>query len=179
MTMNIHTVAALILGLVLLGGCATAKKQQEQRVDGDEDPFALVEMADRAYKREQWLDAAYYYKMLTRRVPNDAYAWMRLGNVYIRQQKFEAAVHALRNSLQRNGNQPKAYFNLGTAYMLLARQALQQAQTILPTEDAAQALIATKIEALDGQIFTPLADTPPASGGLIEQAGPPERPAVE
>ncbi len=166
MTSNKIFLLFTILVVLFMAGCATVKQAEPQKAD----PFNLVELADRAYARSQWLDAEYYYKTITQQVQNDPYAWLRLGNVYLRQQKFESAVHAYHNSLQRNAEQPKAYYNLGTAYMLLARESMQKSQQMLPAHDSAQQLITNKLEALNKQIFMPLADTSSASSGLIEQA---------
>lgn len=66
--------AGLILMLI---GCATENPSGK-------DTVTLVQDADLAYTQGNWARAESQYRQITQRVPGDAYAWFKLGNLYMR-----------------------------------------------------------------------------------------------
>jgi len=123
-------------------GAGTASRTEEA------DVFALFSSADRAYRESRWIDAARGYQRLTERVPDDAYAWFRLGNVHARQGAYDRAIHAYEASIARDAEQPKPWFNLSTAHLLNAQATMARAWERLRPGDPARRMIERRLEGL-------------------------------
>ncbi|MCC7220530.1 MAG: tetratricopeptide repeat protein [Candidatus Contendobacter sp.] len=78
-----------------------------------------------------------YYLQLTRLKPNDAAPWFRLGNLYAEQGRLDSAERAYREALRRRDD-AKTLHNLGLVQVKLGVGALREAQTRLPSTDAAR-----------------------------------------
>jgi tetratricopeptide (TPR) repeat protein len=161
----------LLCSILLLSACATTSPGgfQSTVLQSRQDPFALAAKADDAYAIGDWLTAERYYQALTRNVPNDAYAWTRLGTVKLRQNNFVAAIHAYQRALERNADDPRTHFNLATAHLLQARDSLQKARTKLPEDDAAIAVIEEKLKHFEALVYGPIVEVASPTEGLINQ----------
>ncbi len=153
-----------VLTALILGGCSTVSTLSLQT---NADPFDVTAQADKAYERGDWLVAEKYYRDLTRIVPTDAFAWNRLGNIRLRQNNFAGAADAYEQSIQRDNESPRAQYNLATAHLLMAREALQVAGDLLPKNDAAAQLIAEKLSHFDALVYEPVIDVTSPNEGLI------------
>ena len=167
-----------ILVLLLLSGCATmdqttlsdeSQPATPSSTDSNSDPFAIAELADSAYARSQWLEAQRHYKTLTELVPDDAYAWFRLGNTHIRQGEITQATHAFEEALRRDPQYPKAWYNLATAHLLNAQHALRQTYHNLRQEDPGRLLAQQRLQTLDQLIYQRLEepDSPAAAQSAL------------
>lgn len=115
----------LIVVLALaLGGCAGAGRAKDAPGDG-RNALTLLHQADAAYAKGAWAQAESRYRAVIRRVPQDPYAWFKLGNLFTRTGRPDEAIYAYREALVRNGKYGKAYHNLGIAYLIEAQRALQ------------------------------------------------------
>lgn len=150
------------------GGEVTEKQTSKDQELPQGDPFELAKLADEAYARSQWLESQRYYKTLTQIVPDDAYGWFRMANTHIRQGEITQAVHAYEEALHRDPRYPKAWYNLATAYLLNAQNALRQSYQNLREEDPGRALALQRIHALDQIIYQRLeeSDSPVAAVGI-------------
>lgn len=119
----------LLFATLLMVGCATTDK-------GSQDIFAVLGKANAAYAREDWLEAETLYRQLAQRVPDDAYAFFRLGNVYGRQSRWDEAVDAYYEALRRDAGMAKAYHNLAVIHMLQAEAAFEAAVAKAPRDEA-------------------------------------------
>ncbi len=154
------------LGLLVLAfvvsGCAMTSTpnpgSSDQAVYSD-DVFAMSSLADKAYQESRWIDAAKHYSKLSELVPQDAYVWFRLGNTYAQQGAYEQAITAYENSLSRNSEQPKPWFNLSTAYLLKAQSALQQSWTQMRQDDPARRLVEQKLKMLNALMHSRIEDS--------------------
>jgi tetratricopeptide (TPR) repeat protein len=158
---NIATRILIFLIALLISGCATISKApqiQESAVYTD-DVFAMSSLADRAYQESRWIDAAKHYSKLSELVPQDAYVWFRLGNTYAQQGAYEQAITAYENSLSRNSEQPKPWFNLSTAYLLKAQAALQQSWSQMRQDDPARQLVEKKLKMLNALMHSRIEDS--------------------
>lgn len=156
--------------MLLLAGCAaTTTKITSSNSSGIDDPFELTAMADFAYDRGDWLVAAREYQQLAQLVPNDAYALTRLGNVRLKQNDFEGAIHAYGKALERNPQAARAHYNLATAHLLLARDSLQASLRSLPRNDGGALVINKKLKHFDALVYEPLIETSSPNKGLIKK----------
>lgn len=82
-----------------------------------EDVVSLQQQADTAYKAQDWATAEKHYRQLTEKVPGQIEPWFRLGNIYARTERLDAAVVAYRNALVRDSENSKIWHNLGVVHL--------------------------------------------------------------
>ena len=151
---RLRSLAVIVCTSVLLFGCATQSGDTlrlpfESNKSSDEDLFVLSAKAQTAYSQSRWIEAVQYYQRVVERVPGDADAWFRLGNTYAQQGAYQRAIHAYERSLTNDSQQPKAWFNLSTAYLLNAQSALRQSYDHMRSSDPARAMVNAKLVALN------------------------------
>lgn len=145
---------------VLLSACSGTGPKQDKA-------FTRLEMADEAYAQGRWVEAEQHYHEITEVAPNDFYAWFRLGNSRLHQGNIEAAIHAYESSLQRDPRQPKPHHNLAEAYLMMAHQSLQKAQSLAEESSYEWLAIEDKLKRLQEIIYKPISDLPSPAEGLI------------
>lgn len=118
-------------GLVLaLGGCANTPGLPQRS-----DLFQLTNEAQLAYERGEDVRAEQLYMALARQVPNDSETWLRLGNLYARSHKPDAAADAYQRALSINGSDPRAWYNLGVIRLRQGWMSLIQAYNFSQDRD--------------------------------------------
>ncbi len=152
---------ALTILMLLASSCATTVPQQQLAKPSpySDNVFEISAVADRAYKASRWIEAAQHYSKLSELVPQDAYVWFRLGNTYVQQGAYQQAIVAYENSISRNAEQPKPWFNLSTAYLLKAQAAMQKSWSQMRADDPAKQLIATKLQMLNALMHSRIEDS--------------------
>lgn len=144
--------------LVMLVGCASNETK-------DRNVYQLLADADRAYLESRWLEASQLYSQLTVLVPQDHYAWFRLGNTQIRQGRIESAIYTYSEALKRDQSHGKTHYNLGIAYLLIATRSMREAAEHIRPGDPGRRLVQDQIEALENLIDQP-AETASQINGL-------------
>lgn len=129
----------LVLILMAVAGCASNAFQTSPKPP-TRSIFALVEQADVAYEQGRWLEAGQIYQRVTQLVPDDHYAWFRLGNSHLYQGQLDAAIYQYQEGLKRDPKHAKTHFNLSIAYTMQALEALDTASGSLRPGDPGQAL---------------------------------------
>jgi len=119
--------------LILLAGCATQNIEQEKKPG--EDLFALRQEAAKAYTNGDMKQSEKQYTELVKKVPQDADLWFRLGNVYARTQRPEAAIKAYHEALIRQPEMSKAWYNMGIMQLRQAVYSFSQLQVYSSTDD--------------------------------------------
>lgn len=146
-------VAALVVlvSAVGLGGCTSLPKDNSLSANDASlsDVFEMRQSAEQAYQQSRWIEAVRLYQGLVERNPSDSGAWFRLGNIYAQQGAFQRAINAYEQSLTSDADQPKAWFNLSTAYLLNAQSAMRGAHDRLQDGDPAKQLISERLGTLD------------------------------
>ncbi len=132
----------------LPSGSADGSKANEDESTASYEVFKLSDKAHLAYTQSRLIEAAQLYQQVVEQVPTDADAWFRLGNTYAQQGSFERAIHAYESSLINDSQQPKAWFNLSTAYLLNAQSAMRQSYDRMRPNDPARSLIDARLVAL-------------------------------
>jgi len=115
---------AMLLGL-LLTGCAamSGNPDMPQR----SDLFQLSNDAQLAYDSGEDAKAEQLYMALLRKTPNDPEIWFRLGNLYARAHRPDAAADAYQRVLSINNTEHRAWYNLGIVRLRQGWAALLQA----------------------------------------------------
>lgn len=146
-------VLALLAMLPALTACSglpsKAQEQLKPAPQAQDDVFVLSQNAQIAYTESRLIEAVQLYQKVIERVPADANAWFRLGNVYAQQGAYERAIHAYETSLVNDAQQPKAWFNLSTAHLLNAQLAMRQSYLHMRANDPARALIDGRLIQID------------------------------
>ena len=112
--MNLKLTAYSIV-FFILSGC-NIENLKESGPDL-ENIVQVEQQANTAYQNEDWQTAELAYLDLTRKTPSQAEPWFRLGNIYARTDRLDAAVTAYRNALLRNNEYSKAWHNLGIVHL--------------------------------------------------------------
>ena len=159
-------IVALAL-LAMLAGCATSRPSRLA---------ATVErqrQADQAYVTGNLAQALSGYQALTRAWPQQADYWFRLGNVYARLQRPDAAVDAYAQALRIEPTHAKAWHNLGIIRLRQAEAAFGQSAHAAAGIDAAlQQDSAAKVRGIETMRRTETSAEPTAgAGGDTSAAG--------
>lgn len=118
--------AAVVRATLALVLSLTAAACQSAPGRGGGDLLALKQKADQAYDEGRMLDAERYYQRILEEAPNTAQVWFRLGNINLRVDRLEAAVHAFRQCLTYDRNDVRCWNNLSVAYVQMAAATLEQ-----------------------------------------------------
>lgn len=119
----------VVAALCALSGCGTTTVSSALRVlDNEPDLITINREAELAYESGEAAKAEALYKNLARRMPNDAETWLRLGNLYARNNRPDEAANAYQRSLMANNADPRAWNNLAVVRLRQAWAALLQAQ---------------------------------------------------
>jgi cytochrome c-type biogenesis protein CcmH/NrfG len=121
---------AALATLVALAGCA-----QNPVLPQRSDLFQLTNEAQLAYEKGEDARAEQLYMALSRQVPSDPEIWLRLGNLYARSHKPDAAADAYQRALAINGSDARVWYNLGVIRMRQGWMSLIQAYNFSQDRD--------------------------------------------
>ncbi len=118
----------MVLIMLLLAACkatgGTADLPQRSEL------FQLNNEAQLAYEAGEDAQAEKLYMALLRQTPNDPEVWFRLGNLYARAHRPDAAADAYQRVLSINGNEARAWYNLGIVRLRQGWAAMIQSNTL-------------------------------------------------
>src|SRR5437588_8850207 len=111
--MSVATARRIFVGIFLVIFCTPSLAQNQA------SPAAA--QADALFQAQRWEAAAEAYDAMTKAEPADGRAWFRLGVSLHKSGRFEAAVRAYQNALEKMPEQarPLAMYNLGASYARL------------------------------------------------------------
>lgn len=126
-----HFISRLGIVLVLpaLMGCSTLL------APSTEDALLVYRNADQAYMAGEDARAEALYQGLLRVSPNDAEIWLRLGNLYARGNRADAAADAYQRSLLLNPADSRVWYNLGIIRQRQAHAAMLQTHQLSQKDD--------------------------------------------
>lgn len=112
---------------VMLTACASGG---EQRARGSApevvDAAEAKRLGEAAYAAGNWREAEPHYLTLVRQIPQESGLWFRLANIYARTDRPDAAIAAYRESLVREANNGKAWFNMGVVQLRQAANSFRK-----------------------------------------------------
>ncbi len=124
MTYKIKIRTLLITLLFNLTACNLYGIKEEDGESSKTDLLELQKQADAAYLNDDLVTSERDYEILVQEMPTIALHWFRLGNIYVRTNRPDAAINLYREAVLRNPKYSKAWYNLGivqlkqTAYSL-------------------------------------------------------------
>ena len=123
-------VIVLASGL-MMAACSTVPGDMPQR----SDLFQISNDALLAYEAGEDAKAEQLYMGLARQLPHDYEIWFRLGNLYARSNKPDAAADAYQRALSINASDARAWYNLGIVRLRQGWASMVQAQSQADTKD--------------------------------------------
>lgn len=114
--------------LASLTGCAVPAMTGVGMPEKEVDLVGLNRDAQLAAESGETAKAEILYRSLVKRMPNDASTWLRLGNLYARNNKPDEAVGAYQRALIANNAESRAWYNLGVVRLRQAWAAMLQVQ---------------------------------------------------
>ena len=134
---------SLISALLVLAsaGCANVARQgmmNEPRLAAANNSRAQqqVKLAEAAYVGGVWSDAERQYRRLAELMPEAPYPWFKLGNIYVKTEKFDQASAAYHEALKRDASHAKALHNLALANLMLAKRILETGVQKLKSDES-------------------------------------------
>jgi cytochrome c-type biogenesis protein CcmH/NrfG len=125
--------------LLFLTGCNINNVVQEEPADTENvelsDIAKLEQQAQEAYMKKDWEAAEVAYQKLVENLPQESESWFRLGNIYARTNRSDAAVYAYNRSLNGNSNNIKAWNNLGITHLRQATNSFINMQQHMTHDD--------------------------------------------
>jgi cytochrome c-type biogenesis protein CcmH/NrfG len=110
--------------------------QNLQQSNTDLEHIVKVEQqANSAYQNEDWQTAENAYLELAQKTPSQADPWFRLGNIYARTERLDAAVTAYREALLRDQKNSKVWHNLGVVQLRQATNTFIEMMEYTDTSD--------------------------------------------
>lgn len=122
-----------LLALVLQGCNAPGVKPDEDA--SKTDLFQLEHDADVAYQKGDLTTSEKDYLELAKKAPGEALHWFRLGNIYARTHRPDAAIVAYREAVLRNPQYSKAWYNMGIMHLREAANTFNQMQVHTESTD--------------------------------------------
>ena len=95
-----------------------------------------MEKAQLAYHEGRMGDAERYLHQITQSHPTAAPAWLRLGNVFYRTGRYDAAVHAYEQALRYEPGNGLAWHNLALTRMQQASDVVDYGLAAAPAQSA-------------------------------------------
>ena len=120
MIVSIARVVAVVLVALCADACHAARRADSSEL------LTLKQKADTAYDEGRLLDAEQLYQRLIEKAPTNAQVWLRLGNINLRVDRLEAAVHAYRQCITFDNNEVRCWNNLSLTYIQMAATTLEQ-----------------------------------------------------
>ncbi|MDB4222402.1 tetratricopeptide repeat protein [Granulosicoccus sp.] len=157
--LKIKYLFVLLIGILLTSGCSTfagnTTDQDDRNYDRSHDYnssknsiYQLMAQADSAYDAEDWLEASNRYREVLDKIPDDAYAWFRMGNSLTQLGRYGEAVVAYETSLATDNAQFKAWFNLSTTHLLNAKVVTLNALRSIGMNDPSRNKVERRLDVL-------------------------------
>ena len=125
----------LVVTILSLSGCNLQIIQSDKPTPELADIAALEQTAKKAYLSEDWATAEKAYKSLTVQIPGQSEPWFRLGNIYARTNKLDAAVVTYREALIHDPKNSKIWHNLGVIQLKQAANTFLEMQQYTEEND--------------------------------------------
>ena len=147
----------ILISIALLNACATPVPVR-QSIPKPPPPAvtantldARLEKADLAFREARLTDAERLYRSIAETHPTLTEVWVRLGNIYTRQDELDAAIRAYEMALRNDRYEGRAWYNLAVVHLKQSIATLEQAGAALPEDSPYRRLIDAQHAALLGR----------------------------
>ncbi|PIP80224.1 MAG: hypothetical protein COW84_06430 [Gammaproteobacteria bacterium CG22_combo_CG10-13_8_21_14_all_40_8] len=134
---------AVIIGSLLLMSCASnANRYSENNQRSILEPQLTLEQqllhANQAYEEARLEQAESLFQQIVTQHPGLKDAWFKLGNVYLRQARFKAAIRCFEETIKLDKNDGRAWYNLALTRVKQGVQVLEAAEQVVPQDSEYQ-----------------------------------------
>jgi|GEM_PF-6190511 len=126
----------VVVVLVLISACASSPKQMTDL--GKLTTVEKMKLANIAYDEANLSKAETLFYQITEEHPSLIEAWLKLGNVYVRQGRYTAAVRCFNEVLKLDNEDGRAWYNLALTRVKQAIEVLETAERVVPIESEHQ-----------------------------------------
>ena len=143
--LNKFTTRVFILVVLLnLAACTTAntKNIEEPKLDLIE----VLGQANTAYENNDLVASEKNYEILIKELPEEAEYWFRLGNIYVRTNRPQAAISLYREAVLRDPQFAKAWYNMGIVQLKQTAFSLNEMLIYTDKQDPLYSKAATMLE---------------------------------
>lgn len=124
--------------VVLVGFLLAALGCEQTPTKPDAPPINLAEvysLAAKAYAEQDWEGSEKHYATLTRKAPEEAEPWFKLGNIYARTQRPALAIQYYRETVVRDSQHIKAWHNMAIIQLRVARQSFVELEMLVKPDN--------------------------------------------
>jgi len=132
MAAGLKRIAVLALLIVALPACETSNTKPDKPKP---DLLEIYNLAATAYAEQNWADAEKYYITLTQESPGETEPWFKLGNIYARTRRLDAAIRAYREVLVRDSAYVKAWHNMAILQLREAGNSFEALELLVGPDD--------------------------------------------
>lgn len=127
MTLQINSrfFLALLL-LLILAACEQIGVKKDNQDDVKPDLLEIQKQADASYQNNDMAASERDYNILVQELPGIALHWFRLGNIYVRTNRPDAAIKLYREAVLREPKYAKAWFNLSIVQLKQSAYSLNE-----------------------------------------------------
>ncbi len=122
----------IILLCMVLAACTSVPAVSEK---SRQDIFEIEKLAISTYENAQWAKSEEYYRELVERTPEESMNWFRLGNIYARTNRPDAAILAYREALLRDNEFSRAWYNMGIIQLQQAAHSFNEMHFYVDSAD--------------------------------------------
>ena len=112
--------------LLSLAACSQLGTKKVDEEEPKQDLFELQKQAETAYLNDDMNSSERDYKILIRELPEIALHWYRLGNIYVRTNRPDAAIDLYREAVLRDPTFANAWFNMSIVQLKQTAYSLQE-----------------------------------------------------
>lgn len=127
--------ALFFLSVFIFSGCSS----QNTNIPSVKLTLAQeVERANMAYDEARLDRAESLFQKIVRNNPGYIEAWLKLGNIYVRQLKLKAAIRCYEEAIKIDQTDGRAWYNLALVRLNQATHTLETAERIVPLDSPYQ-----------------------------------------
>jgi len=127
-----------LLFVTLLVGCSSGSKRTDGIPTLDLTLEQKVQKANDAYDEARLERAEELFLKITKEKPKLQEAWLKLGNIYVRQTRMKAAIRCFEEAIKLDNEDGRAWYNLALAKVKQATLILETAEQIIPQDSQYQ-----------------------------------------
>lgn len=131
----------VFLGLFILTGCSSSSKKLDSMPRLDLTLDQKLAKANEAYEEARLDRAEALFLQITKEKPGLKEAWLKLGNIYVRQTRMKAAIRCFEEAIKIDKDDGRAWYNLALAKIRQATLILETAEQVIPQDSQYQIYI--------------------------------------
>lgn len=124
--------AQVALALLTLTACGQTTTKPDAPAVNLGETYGL---AAAAYEEQDWVASEKHYLTLTQGAPEEVEPWFKLGNIYARTGRLDAAVKCYREALVRDSRNAKAWHNMGVTQLRNSGESFRELEMLVDEAD--------------------------------------------